>query len=149
MSTARPAMTVVVISDYGGGPADDWTYLRATLRAIAEQDFDEPVEVVLVDASPAGQPMPADLPALVPALRILTGDASICELLNQAARAAASDWIGLVDGDCVPEPGWIRAAVEVSRVRPDAVAVSGRTRYPDRCVTYRIVEGRGTAAVGA
>ena len=112
MSAAQCSVSVVVVSDYGGRTAEDWNYLRDTLSALGQQAFDDGVEVLLVDSTPAGQEMPRDLTSLVPALRVIGGSAETSrELLNTAFRAAAGDFVALLDGDCAPAPGWLRAAV--------------------------------------
>jgi len=140
MSAAASSVSVVVVSDYGGRTAEDWNYLRDTLSALGRQSFDEGVEVLLVDSAPAGQQMPADLATLVPSLRVIGGSPGTSrELLNTAFRAATGDLVALLDGDCAPAPGWLRAAVDAMRVHPEAAAVSGRTAYPDRGFSFRVL----------
>ena len=46
---AAPAVTVMVVSDYRPGEEKSWNDLRATLAALANQDFDEPVEYLLLE----------------------------------------------------------------------------------------------------
>jgi hypothetical protein len=43
----------------------------------------------------------------------------------------------VLDADCVPERGWVRAGVAAMRRHPEAVAVSGRTMYPGRSTLER------------
>ncbi|MEW6268936.1 MAG: glycosyltransferase [Thermodesulfobacteriota bacterium] len=127
----RPSVSVVVASDYGGRTADDWSYLRKTLRGLAAQDFDEPFEVLLVDATPEDEVMPADVAAALPGLRVLHGTRDRSRvLLNDAVAQARADVVALLDGDCAPVPRWLRAGVAALRSRDDAVAVSGLTVYP-------------------
>jgi len=138
MNGDRPAVSVIVVSDYGGRTAEDWQYLRDTLGALGRQAFAEPVEVLLVDSTPAGQQMPPDLQDLVPGLRVINGLESTRELLNTAVRLAAADLVALLDGDCAPAPGWLRAAVDAVRAHPQVAAASGRTTYPDKGFSYRV-----------
>jgi hypothetical protein len=49
MNGDRPAVSVIVVSDYGGRTAEDWDYLRAAFRGLGQQAFDEPFEVLLAD----------------------------------------------------------------------------------------------------
>ncbi len=138
MGGTGPAVSVVVVSDYGGQSTADWDYLRDTLRALKRQTFPESIAVILVDATPVGQHMPADLMGIVPSLRVIGGPTETTgELLNAAVRAASAKLVALLDADCVPGAGWLCAAVEAMRVHPDAAAVSGLTVYPDHGFIYR------------
>jgi len=131
VSGARPAVSVVVVSDYGGRTAEDWSYLRATLAGVAAQDFGEPHEVLLVDSTPDGEAMPPELVALVPGMRVLHGTREASRaLLNRAVAEARADVVALLDGDCTPVPGWLRAGMAVLRGLPHVVAGSGLTAYP-------------------
>lgn len=133
-------MCVVVVSDYGGGPAQDWDYLRDALRAVATQAFTEGVDTVLVDAAPPGDEMPADLATLVPSLRVIREPGRRgSDLVNLAARTTAAPLVGLLDGDCVPAPGWLAAAVGALRAHPDAAVASGLTAYPGAGFTHRVL----------
>jgi len=58
-------------------------------------------------------------------------------LKNAGVQAATADLVAVLDADCVPAPGWLRAGVEAMRQRPDAVAISGRTTYPGRSTLER------------
>ena len=54
LSTAvamRPVVSVIVVSDYAGGDFAAWDDLRSALAALARQDIDEPIEVLLVESS--------------------------------------------------------------------------------------------------
>lgn len=135
----RAAVSVIVVSDYGGRTAEDWGYLHDTLSALASQDFGGEVEVLLVDSVPEGQEMPPDLLALVPSMRVIAGPQSTRELMNRAASEATADLVALLDGDCAPVPGWLRAAVDAMRDHPEAAAVSGRTVYPDGKLSHRVL----------
>ena len=138
MSGKRAAVSVLVVSDYGGRTAEDWNYLRDTLAALGQQAFDEGLEVILVDSTPDGQQMPPDLMGLVPSLRVIRSTSETSRaLLNAAVCAATAELVVLLDGDCAPAPGWLRAAVDAMRAHPNVAAVSGRTTYPDKGFSYR------------
>jgi len=140
MPAPRPAIAVVVVSDYGGRTDGDWDYLRATLGALARQGSPEAMEVLLVDSTPPGQDMPPDVTALVPGLRVIADPgATTAELLNVAVRSTSADLVALLDGDCAPAPGWLDAAIATMREHPAAAAVSGRTVYPDEGLGFRIL----------
>jgi Glycosyl transferase family 2 len=140
MSAARPAVSVLVVSDYGGGPRGDWDYLRATLGGVASQAFDEDIEVVLVDATPPEEEMPADLSSILPSMRVIRDRSQRgSDLVNLAALGCSADLVALLDADCVPSPGWLTAAVEAMRAQPDAAVVSGLSVYADKGFTYRVL----------
>lgn len=74
----------------------------------------------------------------MPSLRVIAGrNETTRELLNTAVHVASADFVVLLDGDCVPAPGWLRAAVDAMCAHPDAAAVSGLTTYPDNGFVYR------------
>ena len=140
MSVAAPSVSVLVVADYGGRSDEDWDYLRDTLGAVRAQRFSEPFQVILLDSTPAGQSMPLDIVALVPGLHIVREPgATSCELLNRAVEAATADVVALLDGDCVAVPGWLEAGVACLRSHPEAVAVSGRTVYPETSFSNRVL----------
>jgi len=136
-----PTATVIVVSDYGGWGADGWSDFARTLSAVAEQAARERAEVVVVDSHPGGRDMPTDVGALAPAARVVRGDGGepAHDLLNAAVRSARAELVALLDGDCLPAPGWLAAALGAMRERPDAAAVSGRTTYPEHAFTDRVL----------
>jgi len=139
MSRTIPVVSVLVVSDYGGGSTDEWDYLRDTLRALSRQTFDERAEMLLLDATPSGQQMPPDVLDIVPSIRVIGGAGTTRELLNAAVSAASADLVAVLDGDCTMSPNWLGAAVEAMRMHPEVAAVSGRTTYPDKGFSYRVL----------
>jgi hypothetical protein len=135
-----PEVCVIVASDYGGGTTGDWDYLRNCLRALATQTFEGAVEVVLVDSSPPGDEMPADLQTIVPSMRVVRDRSRRgSHLTNLAVRASSADLVALLDADCVPAGEWLHAAVEAIRRQSRAAVVSGLTAYPNESFTYRVL----------
>jgi hypothetical protein len=134
----RAAVTVMVVSDYRAGEQKSWNDLRGTLAALAGQDFDEPVEYLLLENASDLEQMPADVPQTLPGVRVIAREArGSYELKNAGIEAATADLVMVLDADCVPDGGWVRAGVEAMRERPDAVAISGRTTYPGRSTLER------------
>ena len=132
-ATNQPAATVIVVSDYRPGEDKSWNDLRATLAALAQQDFDEPVEYLLLENCEDLEAMPEDVPRTLPGVRVVASKArGSYSLKNLGVRAAAAELVGCLDADCVPYKGWVRAGVGAMRRRPDVVAISGRTTYPGR-----------------
>lgn len=128
-----PVVTVIVLSDYRPGEEKTWDDLRGALAALARQDFDEPAEYLLIENSTDLKSMPEDVQGNLPGVRVISWDGyGSYSLKNAGINAAKADLVACLDADCVPHPGWLRAAVEAMRRWPDAVAVSGRTTYPGR-----------------
>lgn len=135
---AQPVVSVVVSSDYASGKAAGWNDLRATLAGLAQQDFREPTEFLLVETTEIALQIPPDLQRILPSLRIVAAPAaSANELKNVGARAATADLVALIDGDCTPVTGWLRHLVSTLREHPDVAVVSGRTGYAGRSLLER------------
>jgi hypothetical protein len=126
----RPVVSVVTAVDFayhGGRTVEN---LKATLAALAAQDFEGPLEFLLVESSDRMAQVPGEIKEILPSLVVLGLPCSTSyELMNAGARAATADIVAFVDGDCVPAPDWIRRLVEALRAHPDAVGVSGLTLY--------------------
>ena len=107
-------------------------------RCVGRQDFDEAVESILLENARDLEAMPEDVPRTIPGIRVIASDArGSYPLKNAGVRAATADLVMVLDADCVPDAGWVRAGVEAMRQRPDAVAISGRTTYPGRSTLER------------
>ncbi len=129
----EPAVTVMVVSDYRPGEQKSWDDLRGTLAALAKQDFTEPVEYLLLENSQDLEQMPESVIRSLPGVRIVPSDATgSYPMKNLGIRTAKAGLVMVLDADCVPERGWVKAGVEAMRRWPDAVAISGRTTYPGR-----------------
>lgn len=135
-----PAVSVIVVSDYAGGDAKAWDDLRRSLGALARQDIDEPIEVLLVESREHADRVPDDLRAILPSLKVVASPAtSSYALKNDGVRAAAGELVVLLDADCTPARDWLRRAVESMRAHPEAAAISGRTRYAGRGLHERVL----------
>jgi len=131
--------SVVIVSDYGGGDEKGWQDLRETLRALAAQDYEGQVEYLLVESTRFRSSVPDDLNALLPSLELVfTDSTSSYNLKNDGARVARGAFVGILDGDCVPDRGWLRAMVKAFRDNPDFAVVSGRTEYEGRTLLERV-----------
>jgi hypothetical protein len=135
---ACPVVSIVLVCDYASGEEPSWEDARATLRGLAAQDFNEPVEHLVVERE--GVAVPENLLHLVPGLRLVrTRQQASFGLKNEGVRVAKADLVVLLDLDCVPEPGWLRAFVAAMRLYPSAVVVSARTVHPGRSLTEKIL----------
>jgi glycosyltransferase involved in cell wall biosynthesis len=125
----RPIASIVIVIDYKAGGSEAWNNLRLTLKGLQQQQYREPVEFLLVEADD-GHHVPDDLQQILPDLRVVrSAGRTSYDFKNAGAAAAASDFVVLLDADCVPHPGWWRALIEHRRQRPEAAAISGRTLY--------------------
>jgi hypothetical protein len=131
-------VSIVLVCDYVGNEEQAWEDARAALRGLAAQDFDEPVEYLLVERQDVA--IPDDVLQLLPGLQLLRTNAHASfAMKNVGARAAKADLVVLLDLDCIPEHGWLRAFVSAMRRHPTAVAVSGRTVHPGSGLTEKIL----------
>ena len=138
LPTKEPAVSVVIISDYASGLEEGWNELRATLRALAEQDFEEPANFTLIESAELAPRIPPDIGTILPALRVVTvPQRTSYELKNAAVEAASTELVAMLDGDCAPSPEWLRRLVDAMRAHPEAAVISGRTVHPDQGLLHR------------
>jgi hypothetical protein len=124
----QPSVSVVIVSDYASGLEAGWNDLRTTLKALAQQDFEEPVDFMLIESTELAGQIPSDFAAVLPALRVITApQRTAYELKNTAVQAASTELVAMIDGDCAPSADWLRRLVDAMREHPDAVAISGKT----------------------
>jgi hypothetical protein len=136
--SGKPVVSVMVVSDYRPGEEKSWEDIRATLKALSSQSFDEPVEYLLLENTASLSEMPEDVVHCLPGVRVIGSDGrGSYDLKNAGIHAASADLVGILDADCIPDRGWLRAAVNAMRQRPNAVAISGRTTYPGRSTLER------------
>jgi hypothetical protein len=134
----EPSVSVVIVSDYASGQETGWNDLRKTLRALAQQDFEEPADFMLVESTELAQQIPPDFGAILPALRVITvPQRTSYELKNAAVQAASTELVAMVDGDCSPSADWLRRLVGAMRAHPDAAVISGRTFHAGKGLVHR------------
>ena len=139
-SESLPVVSVVIVSDYASGEETGWNQLRRTLRAVAQQDFVEPAEHLLIENEDCADRMPADIQDLLPSLKNVRSSATTSYALkNEGARIASAELLGILDADCAPAPDWLRHLVDVMRSHPEAAAVSGTVTYPNRSRLERML----------
>jgi hypothetical protein len=135
---ARPAVTVVVVSDYEEARQKSWTDERALLRALGQQDFFEPFEVLVMENETVQDSMPVDLLGRCPGSRIEFSKAiTSAELKDAGVKRAKGELIAILEADCIPTSDWLRHLVSALRERPDYAAASGKTLYPGRSLFGR------------
>jgi len=133
-------VTVLIVSDYASGGDKSWGDLRRALGGLADQDFEGPHEVILVESPRCLPFLPPDLPALLPGLKVVSGESEASyELKNDAVRHARSDLVMVLDADNVPHRSWITAGVAAMGRHPEAVAISGRSTYQGGSTVEKIL----------
>ncbi len=107
----QPEMVSVVILVEG-----ELADTSAVLRAVADLDFpSDRVELVLVEAAPAGGGRRPALRAAAPGAIVvsLDGDPGRAVALNKAADASTGGSIAFLGAGHVPDRGWLRASVDI------------------------------------
>jgi hypothetical protein len=135
----RPAVSIILVSDYAAGESKSWAGIRASLAALSRQDFDEPAEFLLFESERFRDQIPPDLNSIVLSLQVhFLPDDSANALKNAAVRAASAEFVAILDADCIPDPSWLRLFTNALRAHPQAAAVSGRTIYAQQSFSVRV-----------
>jgi glycosyltransferase involved in cell wall biosynthesis len=117
----KPVVSVVVPTRNRAG------YLDVTLASLANQDFDEPYQVIVVDDG--SRDTTQDVIAHH-GVRSLVHDPprGPNAARNEGARVASADLIALIDDDVFAPRSWLRELVEGARRHPEAQAFGGPIR---------------------
>jgi glycosyltransferase involved in cell wall biosynthesis len=117
----NPVVSVVVPTRDRAG------YLDVTLASLADQDFEEPYEVIVVDDGSRDSTQDV---IRRHGVRSLVHDPprGPNAARNEGARVARSDLIALVDDDVFAPRAWLRELVEGARRHPDAQVFGGPIR---------------------
>ena len=135
----RPAISVVIVSDYAAGGPASLRDIRRALAALAQQDLREPAEFLLIESEGFRDQLGPDLSAILPSLRTLFfPEKDSYSLKNHGVGAASAEYVALLDADCIPDPTWLRRLLAVLRDNASLAAVSGRTVYPDDSFSARV-----------
>lgn len=93
------------------------------MKALAAQRSDAgPHEIVLVDD---GSRPPVDAGLAEGAHLVRTAGLGLASARNIGLNAAKGEIVCFTDDDCLPDPGWVDAAVEHLRAHPDHSGVQG------------------------
>lgn len=134
-----PELSVVITVDFEVDRPATWEGVRRTLRTLAAEPERERVELTLVGSKTDRSLVPEDLVQELPELRVLyIPETSAYDMKLHGTRNARAEHVALLDGDCVPRPGWLGACLHAFDRCEDATVVSGRTTYPDTGLASRI-----------
>ncbi len=137
-------VTILIISDYTSDESSAGQQLRETLVGLAKQQFDGSVKFMLVECQDQADTIPDNLADTLPGLCLELAPISEAfgasyQLKNHAVKQARTEWIIILDADCVPEPGWLSAAMQAVAKHPEVAAISGKTVYTGRSLGERIL----------
>ena len=104
--TNSPSISVVVPCR---GHANE---LKNCLRGLQQQTTTSPYEIIVVDS--ASDQVVADVVAVFPSVRLVRSQSGLLPggARNLGAQNARGDYLAFTDADCIPEPGWLTAAIE-------------------------------------
>ena len=132
-------VSVVVVSDHSSGDTKGWDDIRTAVTALAQQDFSETVEFLLVESERFRSECSSELASILPGLRVhFVSDYASYALKNEAVRIASGEYVCMLDADCIPEPSWLRRLIATLRTHPKAAALSGKTIYPGQSFSSRV-----------
>jgi GT2 family glycosyltransferase len=120
----HPAISVVIPC---WGHASE---IAACLRGLARQQTDQPYEVIVVDS--AADPAVAKALADFPEVRLVRSHARLFPggARNLGVKHARADKLAFTDADCVPEPGFVGAAIRALNVENKLVGGPVLHRLP-------------------
>lgn len=120
-STVDSVKVSVVIPVYG-----DLDGALDCVRAIRHDELDPPIEIIVVDNGSVPALDADDLPAHVRVLR--EPEPGSYAARNTGVAAAAGEIVAFTDSDCIPDSGWIAAALRRFREADHPDLVAGRVR---------------------
>ena len=97
--------------------------LPACLRALLAQDYDGPLEIIVVDN--ASSDHTAEVARSLGVCVVPEPRRDYCLALIRGFAAATGSIIAMTDADTVVPPDWVSRLVEEYRRRPDVVAIGG------------------------
>lgn len=120
--TQEPTLSVVIPS-YNGAPV-----IADCLAALLAQETDFGLEVIVVDSS--SDETPRLIPERFPQVRFfhLDQQTPAPRARNLGVAAARGQILGLMDQDCIVDPGWAQGMVQAHRQHPEVGAVAGGIR---------------------
>lgn len=131
-ATTSPAVvTVVVVSDHVVGGRERWDDLSRAVRALSRHQTAEPFEILVCDSTCFREEMPPDFMRLDPRLRVhFVPDYGSYAVKNAGVALSGTEFVAMLDADCVPGPGWLDRLLAAVRTDATIGVASGPTTYP-------------------
>lgn len=141
VSSVNPAISVIVVSDFEASEHKTWKDEIGMAHALAVQDIGIPFEVIFVESDEfRDAPLPKELTALLPEARVIFRPATrSADLKDHGVTLAGSEWVAVLEADCLPEPGWLRLVATAAEQHPAMDVISGRTHYGDSTGYRRVM----------
>lgn len=120
MCTRQPSVGVVI------PVKNDWSRAERCIESITKQDYTGRIHITIVDDASNDPPPEWLLVSKEVCLIRGTGGGSYAAR-NRGLEVTKADIIAFTDADCIPDPGWLSAAVDCCcNTSEDAVIVVGR-----------------------
>lgn len=116
----EPVDVSIVIPVY-----EHWEPLAHCLEELRTQDYEGPVEIVVVDNG-STTPAPPRLPGEERIVRCRCDTPGSYAARNHGIAVASGAILAFIDADCVPRPDWLRRGVAALAADPEADAAGGR-----------------------
>ncbi len=134
-------VSLIVVSDYVGDSSDD--ELLRSLKAYASDPAGVPAEIIVM--APAGSDIGSEPAFAESELRqspvffhTYASDES-SQLKDAGLAHCRNALIAVVEADCLPEPGWLKALTDAMQNDPSIDVVSGRTIYGREGMLMRVM----------
>ncbi len=131
-------ISVIIVSDYEPGQKKDWANECLILQALRNQDIQRPFQVLIVENESYRDCVPKKLSEIFPEYKIIfSSERQSSRLKEFGFRQVDSEYVAIVEADCVPNPQWLRSLMAILEVRSDVSIVSGKTTYGDETMWKR------------
>jgi len=128
---SNASVTVVVISDHVVSGHHSSSDLRRAIMALTQQEIEEPFDILVGESQHFEHCLEPDLRDLDPRCRIgIFPQYASFAVKNAAVASAQTEFVALLDADCVPKRDWLRRMLAAIRSDPKIAIVSGPTFYP-------------------
>src|SRR3954452_20493964 len=105
---------------------NDWKRLSLCVNALADQSYSkDKFEVIIVNNNPADT-IPANFILPDNAIIITEEAPGSYAARNAALRMAKGEIIGFTDSDCIPDPNWIKNAVDYLESNSTCSRIAGK-----------------------
>ncbi len=128
--SATERISVLIVSEFETGEKN-WSDERQIVEALAQQDFDTPYELIIVEST-ANQniPPPKEIAQYFPDVKILYHDSECSAALkNYGVEHIQSEWTFVLEADAMPQSGWLRFLWEAAQAHSEYDIFTGRTNY--------------------